>query len=42
MRTTVLVGPDRKILKVDDDIPEDQVETNPVEALEFLTSKMKA
>ena len=41
MRTTVLIDPEGKLLKVWADIPENQVEQNPVEALQFMKSTVK-
>ena len=42
MRTIILIGPDGKVLKADVDIPEEEVESNPFEALNFLKSEMKS
>ena len=40
LRTTVLIDPEGKILNVFADIPESQVDQNPVEALEFMKSTL--
>lgn len=42
LRTTVLVDPEGKILNVFADIPESQVDQNPVEALEFMKTTLTA
>lgn len=41
-RTTVMIGPDGKVLKVWADIPESQVESNPMEALQFTQQMLQA
>lgn len=41
LRTTVLVDPEGKVLKVYANIPETEVTTNPKEALQFMTSLMQ-
>lgn len=41
-RTTVMIDPEGKVLKVWADIPESQVESNPMEALQFTQQLLQA
>lgn len=41
LRTTVMIDPEGKVLKVWADIPENKVEANPMEALQFTQQLME-